>query len=67
MKIVKYLAHHARTPLKVVSAFHQREISITMFTSDWLGSPPSLPFKVQMSKFYQERIPKAAKSKTIPT
>ena len=36
-----------------------------MFTSDWLVSPPSIVFEVQMSKFYHEQMPKAAKMKTI--
>ena len=34
-----------------------------MFTSGWVISPPSLAFKVQTSKFYQERNPKAEKMK----
>lgn len=38
-----------------------------MFTSDWLGLPPSLASKVQTCKLYHGRIPKAANLIRIPT
>ena len=38
-----------------------------MLTSDWLVWPLSLALELPMSKFYNERIPKAAKMKPTRT